>query len=68
MIDSDYFFVVSNERVKSSSLVRSPPRIRGLHTMLDEGLERCLDLIHETAAINALMIYGFQWGSESMGP
>ena len=29
----------------------------GPHTMLDEGLERCLDLIQETAAVNAVMPY-----------
>ena len=29
----------------------------GPHTMLDEGIERCLDLIQGTAAINAMMVY-----------
>jgi hypothetical protein len=29
----------------------------GPHTMLDEGIERCLDLIQETAAVNAVMPY-----------
>jgi hypothetical protein len=29
----------------------------GPHTMLDEGLDRCLDLIQDTAAINAIMVY-----------
>lgn len=29
----------------------------GPHTMLDEGIDRCLDLIQETAAINCLMVY-----------
>jgi len=29
----------------------------GPHTMLDEGIERCLDLIQDTAAVNALLVY-----------
>jgi hypothetical protein len=29
----------------------------GPHTMLDEGIERSLDLIQETAAINAILVY-----------
>ena len=29
----------------------------GPHTMLDEGIERCLDLVGRTAAINAVMTY-----------
>src|SRR6516165_2288381 len=29
----------------------------GPHTMLDEGIERCLDLLQETAAVNAIMPY-----------
>jgi hypothetical protein len=29
----------------------------GPHTMLDEGIERCLDLVQETAAVNAVMPY-----------
>jgi hypothetical protein len=29
----------------------------GPRTMLDKGIERCLDLVQETAGINALMIY-----------
>ncbi|HXS93978.1 MAG TPA: hypothetical protein VN736_05190 [Candidatus Limnocylindrales bacterium] len=29
----------------------------GPHTMLDEGIDHCLDLIQDTAAINAVMIY-----------
>lgn len=29
----------------------------GPHTMLDEGIDRSLDLIQETAGINVLMVY-----------
>ncbi len=29
----------------------------GPHTMLDEGIDRCLDFIQDTASINALMVY-----------
>ena len=29
----------------------------GAHTMLDEGIERCLDLIQETSAVNAVLTY-----------
>ena len=29
----------------------------GPHTMLDEGIDRCLDLVQETAAINAILVY-----------
>ena len=29
----------------------------GPHTILDEGIERCLDLIQDTAGINALLVY-----------
>lgn len=29
----------------------------GPHTMLDEGIEPCLDLVQQTAAVNALLIY-----------
>lgn len=33
----------------------------GPHTMLDEGIERCLDLIQETAAINAVLVYSHMY-------
>src|SRR5262249_47886691 len=29
----------------------------GPHTMLDEGIEHCLDLIQKTAAINTIFVY-----------
>jgi nucleotide-binding universal stress UspA family protein len=37
----------------------------GPHTMLDEGIEPCLDLIKETADINAVLVYSqaFQAGA-----
>src|SRR5256885_16385638 len=40
----------------------------GPHTMLDEGIERCLDLIQETAAINTLMIYSHTYHSDLRKP
>jgi len=40
----------------------------GPHTMLDEGIERCLDLIQETAGINALMIYSHTYHGDIRKP
>ncbi|HWB85188.1 MAG TPA: hypothetical protein VG675_13670 [Bryobacteraceae bacterium] len=40
----------------------------GPHTMLDEGIDRCLDLIQETAAINALMIYSHTYHGDIRKP
>src|SRR5215472_15290410 len=40
----------------------------GPHTMLDEGIERCLDLIQETAAINAVMIYSHTYHGDIRKP
>jgi hypothetical protein len=40
----------------------------GPHTMLDEGIERCLDLIQETADINALMIYSHTYHGDIRKP
>src|SRR5947207_1857732 len=40
----------------------------GAHTMLDEGIERCLDLIQETAGINALMIYSHTYHGDIRKP
>jgi hypothetical protein len=37
------------------------------HTMLDEGIERCLDLIRETAAINAVMPYSHAFHASTLG-
>jgi len=52
------------QEVSGSSKVRwnkaQPPFIgiqMGPHTMLDEGIEHSLDLIKETAAVNAVLIY-----------
>ena len=40
----------------------------GPHTMLDEGIDRCLDLVQETAAINALMIYSHTYHGDIRKP
>src|SRR5690348_1424252 len=40
----------------------------GPHTMLDEGIEHCLDLIQDTAAINALMIYSHTYHGDIRKP
>ena len=48
------------------------PRFNGIqmgpHTMLDEGIERCLDLIQETAAINAVMVYSHTYHGDIRKP
>lgn len=36
----------------------------GPHTMLDEGIDRCLDLIQDTAAINTLFVYSHAYGGD----
>ncbi len=36
----------------------------GPHTMLDEGIEPCLDLIQETAGINTLFVYSHAYGGD----
>src|SRR5215831_20990395 len=40
----------------------------GPHTMLDEGIDRCLDLIQETAAINAVMVYSHTYHADIRKP
>jgi hypothetical protein len=40
----------------------------GPHTILDEGIDRCLDLIQETAGINALMIYSHTYHGDIRKP
>ena len=39
----------------------APPRFNGIQiapvSLLDEGIDRCLDLLQDTAAINCLMLY-----------
>ena len=30
----------------------------GPHSLMDEGIDKALDLMQETAAINAIMVYG----------
>ena len=48
------------------------PRFNGIqmgpHTMLDEGIDRCLDLIQETAAINAVMVYSHTYHGDIRKP
>jgi hypothetical protein len=48
------------------------PRFNGIqmgpHTILDEGIERCLDLIQETAAINALLVYSHTYHADLRKP
>lgn len=34
----------------------------GPHTILDEGIDRCLDLIQETAGINCVIVYSHTYG------
>lgn len=40
----------------------------GPHSLFDEGIERCLDFIQETAAINAVMIYSQTYHMEMRRP
>jgi hypothetical protein len=40
----------------------------GPHTILDEGIDRCLDLIQETAAVNAVMIYSHAFHGDLRKP
>jgi hypothetical protein len=40
----------------------------GPHTMLDEGIEQCLDLIQATAAINAVLVYSHLYDDYSKPP
>ena len=40
----------------------------GPHTILDEGIERTLDLIAETAAINAVMPYSHAYNAALVKP
>src|SRR6185295_16826869 len=40
----------------------------GAHTMLDEGIEPCLDLLRETAAIDTLMTYSHAYGGDVHKP
>jgi hypothetical protein len=40
----------------------------GPHTMLDEGIERCLDLIKDTAAIDTLLVYSHAYGGDLRKP
>lgn len=40
----------------------------GPHTILDEGFDRCLDLIQRTAAINTLFVYSHAYGGDLKKP
>jgi hypothetical protein len=40
----------------------------GPHTMLDEGIERCLDLIQRTAGVNAVMTYSHAFHADLRKP
>jgi hypothetical protein len=40
----------------------------GPHTMLDEGINRCLDLVQQTAAINAVMVYSHTYHDDLKKP
>jgi hypothetical protein len=40
----------------------------GPHSLLDEGVDRCLDFIQETAAINAVMVYSQTYHMEMRRP
>ncbi len=40
----------------------------GPHTMLDEGIERCLDLCRQTAAIDTLFTYSHAYGGDLRKP
>jgi hypothetical protein len=40
----------------------------GPHTMLDEGIERALDLVQETAGINTLMVYSHTYHADLRKP
>src|SRR5215471_15637091 len=55
----------------SAQSARTPPfnAIQmGPHTMLDEGIDRALDLIQETAAINAVMVYSHTYHGDIRKP
>jgi hypothetical protein len=56
----------------SQAVAQRPDRFNGIqmgpHTMLDEGIERCLDLIQETAGINALLLYSHTYDEFSKPP
>jgi hypothetical protein len=40
----------------------------GPHTMLDEGIEHCLDLIQKTAATNTIFVYSHAYGGDLRKP
>ena len=40
----------------------------GTHTVLDEGIEHCLDFIQDSAAINCLMVYTHTYHTDVRKP
>src|SRR5437764_6452166 len=63
----------AKDDASSPTPVRPPARAfngiqMGPHTILDEGIERTLDLIAETAAINAVMPYSHAYNAGLIKP
>ena len=57
--------------VQGAAAAAAPPfnaMQMGPHTMLDEGIDRCLDLIGDTARINAVMIYSHTYHGDIRKP
>jgi hypothetical protein len=64
-------FGATNEQPSSVSSKPAPPFVglqMGPHTMLDEGIEHTLDLIQETAAVNAVMPYSHGYNNVFFKP
>jgi hypothetical protein len=76
--DRRRFLTTMSAAPVAAALAADPPRSQarplfnaiqmGPHTMLDEGIDHCLDLIQETAAINALMIYSHTYHGDIRKP
>jgi hypothetical protein len=61
----------STDRSQPRSQIEGRPLIgiqMGAHTMLDEGIEPCLDLCRATAGINALFTYSHAYGGDLRKP
>jgi hypothetical protein len=67
-------FVQSLAAAPAFAAAQTPPEPRfngiqmGPHTMLDEGIDRALDLIQDTAAINAVMVYSHTYHADIRKP
>ena len=61
-------FHPSSLQPPASSLQRLIGIQMGAHTMLDEGIEPCLDLCRETAGIDTLMTYSHAYGGDVRKP